>query len=128
MDDGALGEFRLEPHDRVEGVVVGAVRYIDFDKKPVADPSMVERFFHKDRSFSYESEFRAAISLRMAEECGASVPDKGIKVPVDLHGLVDSVRVSPVVSNAALADIRAHAQLCGLRCDIARSALSCWFV
>jgi len=119
----ALGDFRLKPEYGVEDVHVGAVHYIDFDADMMRSSSMIGRFFHKDRSFSYEAEFRAALSVRLAEEYGVDVPEKGVKVPVDLRGLVDSISVSPLVTDATLEDVQAHARRSGLRCDVQRSGL-----
>ncbi len=49
-------------------------------------------------AFEWEKEFRLAISLRMAEEFGVSVPEKGIKVKADLVKLISRIILGPELS------------------------------
>ena len=48
--------------------------------------------------FEWEKEFRLAISLRIAEEFGVRVPEKGIQVHVQLPELIDEIILGPELS------------------------------
>lgn len=87
----SIGEYRIQPEYGSETVHVGKVRYLDYQNEPMEHSSMLDRFFYKRVEFAAENEIRAAVSLRLAEEYGVSVPDKGILVPVDLAGLIERV-------------------------------------
>jgi hypothetical protein len=99
-------------------VHVGAVRYIHFERERMLDRSASGRFFHKDVSFSYERELRAVISVRSAEEFGVDVPEKGVRVPVDLKQVIDSVRMSPLAPNRILTQLKELVSAAGLPWDV----------
>ena len=94
----AFTPFRLSPEYGTEDLWAGPVNYVDLTETPCDDPPMLGRFFRKHRAFESEREFRLAISLRMAEESGVRVPDRGISVHVDLHLLVDQIFLGASIS------------------------------
>lgn len=59
--------------------------------------SMLERFYHKHMAFEWEKEFRLTISLRMAEEYGVNIPEKGIEVQANLPELISSIILGDIV-------------------------------
>jgi hypothetical protein len=73
--------FRLQPQYGEEEPYWGNVRYVDLFETRLRT-SMEKRFFDKHRAFEWEREFRIAISLRMAEECGVPVPGLGSTYPI----------------------------------------------
>jgi hypothetical protein len=93
----AFQPFRLRPEYGVEELWGSPIRYVDLTQIRMRGVGMLERFFFKHRAFEWEREFRLAISMRMAEEFGASIPELGIEVAVDLDILIDSIVVGPEI-------------------------------
>ena len=89
-----LVPFRLKPEYGVEDLWGGQVQYHDLMVEQLK-AGMLERFFRKHRAFSWEKEFRFAISLRLAEEYGVSVPDDGILVGLEPTAIIDGVHIGP---------------------------------
>ncbi|SDU90518.1 hypothetical protein SAMN04490181_1318 [Pseudomonas brenneri] len=75
---------------------------------------MLERFMYKHQAFSWEQEFRLVISLRLAEEYGAEVPNEGIRVVVDLRLLVDRIYLGPHLAEEDIKAIRLAAEAAGV--------------
>lgn len=89
------------------------MRYVDLLKKRLRD-SMLGRFWYKHMAFSWEREFRLAISLRTAEESGVSVPEAGIKVEFDVSGLIDRIFIGPLLPKEDVETVRDAARAAGL--------------
>lgn len=87
----AFKPFRLKPDYGIEDLWGGPIKYIDLTRARLKGASMLGRFFYKHRAFEWEREFRLAISLRLAEECGLPVPSNGIFAALDLHTLIDRI-------------------------------------
>jgi hypothetical protein len=109
----AAKPFRLRPEYGEEDLWAGNVRYVDLLKERL-NVNMLDRFWYKHMAFSWEREFRLAISLRMAEEFGAVVPEDGVKVLFDVAQLVDSIFVGPSLDAAEVAAVREAAEASGL--------------
>jgi hypothetical protein len=120
----ALRSYRLEPTYGEERIVVGAVRYVDYAREEMADPSMLGIFLHKRIEYSDERELRAVLSLRIAVEFGVPIPDDGVLVPVDNNELVHEVRVSPSSSSADLSRLEAVARQAGVNAVVRSSSLA----
>lgn len=88
--EAAAKPFRLKPEYGHEDLWAGNVRYVHLLKERLR-VSMLDRFWYKHMAFSWEREFRLAISLRTAEEFGVSVPEGGIKVDFDVFQLIDRI-------------------------------------
>ncbi len=95
----SLLPFRLKSEYGEETIHLGKVKYIDYRKDVMNNKTMLGRFFYKRKSFSHERELRVALSLRLAEEYGVNVPEKGIFVGVDLSKLVSAVHLAPSVDS-----------------------------
>ena len=95
----SLKPFKLKAEYGEETLRIGKVKYIDYRKDVMADKSMLDRFFYKRKSFSHERELRVAVSLRMAEEYGVSVPEKGVFVGAKLENLISAVHLAPLVDS-----------------------------
>lgn len=119
----SLRPFRLQPEYGVEDLWGGVVCYMDLLKVRLTNPSMLERFFYKHKAFSWEREFRLAISLRFAEEFGVIVPEMGIDVSVNLDCLVEKIMIGPLLSESEGANIVQIADRAGLRDRLVRSSL-----
>jgi hypothetical protein len=65
----AVVPFRLRPDYGIEVLNAGNVQYVDLLEVRM-NVGMLERFFCKHMAFSWECEFRMAISLHIAEEYG----------------------------------------------------------
>lgn len=61
-------------------------------------------------AFSWEREFRLAISLRSAEEFGVDVPVDGIKVAFDVAQLVERIFIGPSLGEADAKAVRQAAE------------------
>jgi hypothetical protein len=95
--------------DGDDEILVGEVRYIDYDLEPMPEDNFMWPFMHKRRSFEHEREVRAVIlriptkddpSSETSKLVDLSLPmPEGIAVAADLRALVEEVRVAPEVPN-----------------------------
>jgi hypothetical protein len=109
----AAKPFRLKPEYGHEDLWAGNVNYVDLLKERLR-VSMTDRFWYKHMAFSWEREFRLAISVRMAEEFGVQVPEHGVKVEFDIPQLVDRIYLGPSLSEVDITAIRGSAKAHGL--------------
>ena len=107
----AAKSFRLKPEYGHEELWAGNVNYVDLLKERLRI-NMLERFWYKHMAFSWENEFRLAISARMAEEFGVVVPEHapGVKVEFDIPQLIDRIYLGPSLSELDIAAIRSAAK------------------
>jgi hypothetical protein len=118
----AFRPFRLAPDYGVEDLWAGDVRYEDLLKLRMKT-GMLDRFFAKHKAFSWEREFRLAISVRTAEEFGVNVPELGIQVSVDIATLIERIMLGPALSPEDRDLIISHAQKARLGGRICKSSL-----
>ncbi len=109
----AAKPFRLNPESGHEDLWAGNVNYVDLLKERLR-VGMMDRFWYKHMAFSWEREFRLAVSVRMAEEFGVQVPVHGIKVDFDIPKLIDRIYLGPSLSELEIAEIRKSARTHGL--------------
>lgn len=86
----SLKEYKIKPAYEAEQIWIGKVKYVDFELDNTAS-SMLSRFFYKKKFYSGENEVRLAISLRIAQECGITIPKQGILVPVELNTMIQEI-------------------------------------
>ena len=110
----AFKPFRLKPEYGVEDLWGGPVRYIDLTQMRMRDAGMLKRFFFKHRAFEWEREFRLAISVRMAEEFGVQVPERGVFVEVDLPTLVERIVLGSTTSESERITVAEYVGAAGL--------------
>lgn len=118
----AAGPFRLQPEFAHEDLWAGNVRYVDLLKERLR-VSMLHRFWYKHMAFSWEREFRLAISLRTAEEFGVPVPEEGIKVKFDVPQLVHRIFIGPSLPSPEAQVVREAATAVGLGDRIRTSSM-----
>lgn len=109
----AAKPFRLKPGYGHEELWAGNVSYVDLLKERLS-VSMIERFWYKHMAFSWEKEFRLAVSVRLAEEFGVQVPEFGVKVEFDIPQLIDRIYLGPSLSEVDVVAIRGAAKIHGL--------------
>ncbi|SEM52276.1 hypothetical protein SAMN05518845_13113 [Variovorax sp. YR750] len=109
----AATPFRIKPEYGHEELWAGNVRYVDLLKERLR-VSMLDRFWYKHMAFSWEREFRLAISLRSAEEFGVAVPVDGIKVAFDIAQLVERIFIGPSLTGADAKAVCQAAEASGL--------------
>lgn len=109
----AAKPFRLKPEFGHEDLCAGNVNYVDLLKERLRVDTM-DRFWFKHMAFSWEREFRLAVSVRMAEEYGVQVPELGVLVEFDISRLVDLIFLGPSLSEDDIAAIRTAAKEHGL--------------
>ena len=90
----AFKPYMIKPQYCKEELYIGNVEYIDLMSQHI-DDTMLGRFYYKHLVFAYENEIRLSISLRLAEEFGVRVPEKGIFVQVDYSKLIDNIIIGP---------------------------------
>jgi len=118
----SIQPFKLAPKYQAEDLWAGNVMYVDLIKERL-EVSMTERFWYKHMPFEWEHEFRLAISLRMAEEYGVSVPEHGIKVKFDVENLIKHIHLGSFLSDVDVESVRAVAFEHGLGDRIEASSL-----
>lgn len=106
----AARQFRLKPEYGHEDLWAGNVNYVDLLRERLR-VSMLDRFWYKHMAFSWEREFRLAVSVRMAEEAGVQVPENGVQVEFDVPQLIDSIYVGPSLSAEDVAAVHASAKV-----------------
>jgi Protein of unknown function (DUF2971) len=109
----AAKPFRLKPEYGCEALWAGNVNYVDLLKERLR-VSMMDRFWYKHMAFSWEREFRLAVSVRTAEEFGVQVPDFGVRVEFDVPMLVDRIYLGSSLSKEDVAAIRGAARQHGI--------------
>jgi len=92
----ALTPYRLKPEYGIEDLWGGNVAYVDLLKVRLR-AGMLDRFFIKHNAYSWEKEFRLAISVRMAEEYGVPVPSDGILVGAEVSDLIEEIHIGPAI-------------------------------
>lgn len=106
----AAKPFRLKPEFGNEDLWAGNVNYVDLLKERLRVGEL-DRFWYKHMAFSWEREFRLAVSVRSAEEFGVQVPEHGVHVEFDVAQLVDGIYLGPSLSKDEIAEVRAAATL-----------------
>jgi hypothetical protein len=115
--------YRLKPEYDEESLQMGKVKYIDYGNDVMDDKSMLARFFYKRKSFSYEREVRVVVSLRMAEEFGVNIPEKGIFVGANLKQLISAVHLSPAVDSEFRREIESLITSSGFKFTVNQSEM-----
>lgn len=118
----AASIFRLESHHKGEDLWGGNVKYVNLLRERLR-VDMMRRFWYKHMAFSWEREFRLAISLRLSEESGVHVPEQGIRVPFIVDFLVDRIFLGPLLDPVDVKVIRRAASEAGLEERICVSSL-----
>lgn len=95
--DVSLEPYRIKPEYGIEDIWAGNVTYVDLLKERLK-VSMLERYFYKHKAFSWEKEFRLAISVRIAHEFGVDTPKEGVFVNADIVSLIDEIHLGPSLS------------------------------
>lgn len=93
----SLEPYKIKPEYDTETLHAGKIEYVDLMKDKI-DTNMLNRFFYKHNAFSWEKEFRLAISLRIAEEFGVSIPKDGILVKIKPKVLINNIYLGPSIS------------------------------
>lgn len=118
----AIMPFKLKPEFGHEELWAGNVNYVNLLEERL-NVSMMDRFWYKHMAFSWEREFRLAISIRMAEEFGIQVPEDGIKVEFDVAKLIDCIYLGPSLSAPDIEAIQSAARVHGLEDRIKVSSM-----
>lgn len=118
----AAKPFHLKPGYGHEDLWAGNVNYVDLLEERLR-VNMLDRFWYKHMAFAWEREFRLAISVRMAEEYGIQVPERGIKVAFEIPQLIERIYLGPSLSEADAGAIRFAAKVHGLEDRIRVSSM-----
>lgn len=118
----AAQPFRLKPEFGHEELWAGNVNYVDLLKERL-NVGMEERFWYKHMAFSWEREFRLAVSVRMAKEFGVQVPEHGVNVEFEVPQLIERIYLGPALPDVDAAAIRHAAKAHGLEDRIEVSSM-----
>jgi hypothetical protein len=115
-------------HGYETGVFVGTVNYVDYSRETIPEGNALSPFVHKRRSFDFERELRAVLTLRPSEarsldEDPAPTPP-GVELSVNLETLVDEIRVSPLAPTWLATLVRQVCKRYGLDAPVVQSELS----
>tara|TARA_R110002074_G_C12548406_1_gene666355 strand:+ start:4630 stop:5358 length:729 start_codon:yes stop_codon:yes gene_type:complete len=119
----AFDPFKLEPTYDEESLYAGLVEYLDLTRVRLRSAGNIQRFFVKHRAFEWEREFRLAISLTQAEENGVVVPEKGVRVSVDMNQLVERIILGTTITPDEREMVFVHAERLGFADRIEVSSL-----
>jgi len=75
-------------------IFIGKIKYIDYDTASIPRKNAIYPFVYKMKSFEYERELRAVICKWT--DVGEPVYDNGIRVPVNLDTLIETIYLSPL--------------------------------
>lgn len=78
-----------------ESIFVGIVNYIDYKNEWFPENNALYPFVHKRKSFEYEKEVRAVISLLKNIDPKNQNDILGLNVPINLKKMIDSIYISP---------------------------------
>lgn len=118
----AFTPYRIKPDYGEEQLYGGTIKYTDLSSVRLKT-SMLETFYHKHMAFEWEKEFRLAISLRIAEEFGVNVPEKGIQVHINLQELIDRIILGPKLTEEEINKITTKAKEVGVSDKVEISTL-----
>ena len=105
-----------------ETIYYGKVEYKNLLEERLS-PNTQEQLFYKDRMFSSEKEYRFMISLRIAEEFGVKVPEKGILVDFKLNELIDEIYLGPNLDELERTELEECIQRHGFGSKLRKSAM-----
>jgi hypothetical protein len=118
----AAKPFHLKQEYGHEELWAGNVNYVDLVKERLC-ADMMERFWYKHMDFSWEREFRLAVSVRSAEEFGVQVPEHGVKVEFEAPQLIEQIYLGPSLPEDEAVAIRLAAKAHGLEDRIRVSSM-----
>lgn len=77
-------------------VMIGIVKYIDYDKAFINFADTFSPFLHKWKSFEHENEIRCIVwQPDFSEDAAYNLRSGGVKIKIDLIALIEKIYVSP---------------------------------
>lgn len=109
-----------------EDVLIGVIRYVDYETEKIPEENVFWAYLHKRKSFEFEHELRAVIlpSRELVSESGEAGV-RGLYVPVDLEVLIDKVFVSPTAPAWFTELVASTMNKLGVTKDVVQSSLAC---
>lgn len=114
----SLVEF--QEHD----VHIGMINYIDYQIESIPRENLLSPYIHKRKSFEYEKELRALISVPRSDCEGAVDSQAGIYVPIKLDVLINRIFVAPTAPDWTIELIRSVIKKYDLKIEVLQSSLS----
>jgi hypothetical protein len=81
-----------------EALIIGKVKYLDYNSEWMPEGNSFHKIFHKRKSFLHENELRISyqdFSLKLHTDGSEESPVKGMYFKVDLNCLINQVYISP---------------------------------
>ncbi len=112
-----------------EGVLIGQVRYVDYEDTFIPEGNMYLPYFYKRKSFEHEREIRAIIQTFPNDSSGNLDPSRdfsagGIYCDIDVSTLVDQVLIYPYAPDWYVELVVSVAKRYGLSVAVSRSSLA----
>lgn len=120
-----FGRFRTVLNDLKEEVVIGKVKYIDYEHDWMPEHNYGLLYLHKRKSFEYEQEIRAIISndLNSINKGEATEFESGVNITVDISKLAENIYLNPTMPQWIYNLIRGVLGKYGLNIPLVQSRL-----
>ncbi|MDP1886668.1 MAG: DUF2971 domain-containing protein [Polaromonas sp.] len=102
-------------------VLIGEVKYIDFERDSFNAGNMFEAFLHKRKSFEHEKEIRAIAPFGMPPD---RLTAEARNIPVDLGELIESVVIAPTAPDWFFEVVEQTTRKFGFNFPIEKSTLT----
>lgn len=106
---------------------LGLVNYINYEQDMMSQANAFSPFFHKQKAYEHEREFRILTflgeNINAAHQAGTNL-DEGLLIPIEVEALVDSVVISPDVSQDEREKIEGLLKGYGLSTKVSLSSLT----
>lgn len=111
-----------------ERILLGVVKYIDYDTEWIDNNNILTPFMYKRKSFEHEREVRALVMKWPISENGLNLNhktiDHGLKIRVDIEKLVEKIYIAPSTSEWFTDLVRAVVKKYGYTFQVFQSKLN----
>ena len=107
-------------------LLIGKVKYLDYNKEQMEAKSITDRFFHKTKSYEHEEEVRAVL-INLSEDWPSFIPvtetETGVYIKTQIDNLIDKVYVAPTSPNWFQELVENILNLYGVHKEVKRTSL-----
>lgn len=118
--DKLVSSLQDTPH----GVYVGKIKYMDWDTESTPTGNLMNPLVTKKKNYQDENELRAALVYLHHRLVLKKQMSKGIRIPVKLVELIDSICISPRSSNWHLNLVKSMLKKYNLNINVKKSVFS----
>jgi hypothetical protein len=107
-----------------DDVLIGMVRYIDYETAYINLGNAFNYVMHKRKSFEHEREVRAVIWTPMLKTQLERVKDRGLVVPISMNALIQRIYINPNADPILVEVVNGLKQTYKLDCEIVKSGVN----